>query len=450
MNRVKIRAAVLFSATLMVLILSWQSNSRAGTLPVGDFRLLDPIKRAMSIIQEEYVDPETVKSNETLIHGAIEGMVRSLNDPYSRFLDPEAYREMKIETDGSFGGLGIVITVRDGRVVIISPIAGSPAFRAGIKAGDTIIEIEGKRLHDVTLYEAIKLLRGPEGATLKMAIEREGSKALMEFSITRENIKIESVAHEKDGKFGCIKISQFIDTTAADVEGAVRELEKGGLSGLVIDLRNNPGGLLDGAIKVSDLFLDSGIIVSVQGREREKVEYTATPGGWTSWPIVILVNRGSASASEIVAGALKDNGRGMLMGEKSYGKGCVQSVVGISNDAALAITTAWYFTPSGHCIHEKGLDPDIVLSEQAEEDEKTQEKKPIGTGSPSNADDPADSVSDRVIVPGDRPMERALDLLKALSLFKTAPGQPTPGAGVYGTIAKPINEDPAESAGSRK
>ncbi|PKK91887.1 MAG: peptidase S41 [Candidatus Wallbacteria bacterium HGW-Wallbacteria-1] len=381
------RTNVIFLLLLAFLVSVMVGPVFSGRLPINDYRSLEPLRKVMTIIQKDYVDSQASDTRE-LVFGAIRGMLKTLDDPYTRFLDPETYREMKIETNGAFGGLGIVIGVRDGQLTIISPISGTPADRAGIRPGDRIVAVEGENLKDVSLQDAIKLLKGPEGTTISFQVAREGKRDPIPFTLTREVIKIQSVAHEMaPNKVGYLRISQFIETTASDVEKSLEQLVTAGAKAIVLDLRNNPGGLLEAAVRVSELFLSSGTVVSVQARDGRKVEYTSSGTRFPSLPMMVMVNRGSASASEIVAGALRDNGRAMLAGEKTYGKGCVQSVIPIDDEAAVAITTAWYFTPAGDCIHDRGILPDLTLLDDQVLAESTANEKEQISGQPGGLKD---------------------------------------------------------------
>lgn len=328
----------------------------------------------IEIIKKNYV--EDVKT-EDLINGAIEGMLNSL-DPHSAYLDPDMYNELKVETKGSFGGLGIEIAIKDGILTVISPIEDTPAYRAGIKAGDKIIKINNELTKGLSLMECVKRLRGPKGTQVTITIFREGLAQPQEVTIVRDIIKIQSVKYKTLEKgYGYLRISQFQDNTGEDAAKALESLKKEnpeGIKGLILDLRNNPGGLLDEAVKVCDLFLAEGVIVTIKGRgEGEKTTFDAKKEGtFPQWPMVVLVNQGSASASEIVAGALQDYGRGVIMGTRTFGKGSVQSIIPLEDGSGIRLTTARYYTPKGRTIHEKGVEPDIPLP-TPEKEEKGQD-----------------------------------------------------------------------------
>ncbi len=313
-------------------------------------------------VEKNYVEP--VDPNE-LIQNAIKGMVNNL-DPHSAFLPPEAFGELQTETKGEFGGIGIVITKEDNRLMVISPIEGTPAYKAGIKAQDTIIQIEGKSTKDMELWEAVKLMRGEAGSPVEITIFREGAEEPMSFTLVRDIIPLDSVRFvELKPGYGYIWITNFRENTEDEVKKALTTLEasKNPLKGLIVDLRDNPGGLLDQSVKVSDLFLESGTIVSIKGRDGKELEtYTAHPDALAKdFPIVLLVNGGSASAAEIVAGALQDNHRALVLGTTSFGKGSVQTVRPLRDGYALKYTIARYYTPSGRSIQAEGIKPDLLV-----------------------------------------------------------------------------------------
>ena len=316
----------------------------------------------LDIVKENYV--QEVESDE-LIEGAISGMLRTL-DPHSSYLDPDAYKELQVETKGSFGGIGIEITVRDGVLTVVSPLEGTPAYELGIQAGDQILRVDGETTKEMTLMEAVKKMRGPKGTKVVLTIMREEFSKPQDFVITRATIAIRSVRSKTlEPGYGYIRLSQFQSSTALDLRKEIAKLEKENksLKGLILDLRNNPGGLLDQAVKVSDEFLSEGLIVYTGGRlksqdMRFEAHMNTRPH---SYPIVVLVNEGSASAAEIVAGALQDHKRAVVVGVKTFGKGSVQTVMPLRNGAALRLTTALYYTPSGRSIQAKGIEPDIVV-----------------------------------------------------------------------------------------
>ena len=329
-------------------------------LPWADARMLAEV---LDRVEHDYVNSV---DDHQLLQAAIRGMVSSL-DPYSAYLDGEEYDEIKISSSGQYSGVGIEVSMEDDQVVVVSPFEGSPAAEAGIRTGDVIASIDGIPVKPTTLEDTIGRMRGKEGTSVKIGILREGSTEALEFTLKRSRVEMHSVKSElAEPGFAYVRIAEFSETTGDDMIGALHALRKrngGPLKGLVLDLRNNPGGVLEAAVAVSDAFLDGGLIVSAKGRTPEsKFEMRATPGDELNGaPIVVLVNGGSASAAEIVAGALKDNRRAKLMGRTTYGKGSVQTVMPLSGDRAIKLTTSLYFTPSGVSINHRGITPDIEL-----------------------------------------------------------------------------------------
>ncbi|KPK22130.1 MAG: peptidase S41 [Nitrospira bacterium SG8_3] len=331
----------------------------AGTADV--YENIEIFTEVLRQIEKNYVEPQ---DPQKLIYGAIKGMVQSL-DPHSSFLTKEEHQELLIETKGSFTGVGIEITVRDNVLTVVSPIEGTPAYEAGIQAGDQIIGIDDKPTNDMTLTDAVKNIRGPKGTKVKLTVRREGAEKPLEFSITRDVIPLKSVrSHLLSPDIGYVRISSFQSKTDEDLASALEKIEDGrALKGLILDVRNNPGGLLTQAIKVSDLFLDSGLIVSTKGRnDSQDMEVPANKNeDPRNYPIIVLVNGGSASAAEIVAGALQDNKRALVLGTKTFGKGSVQTILPLSDGSGLRLTTAKYYTPSGKSIQLSGITPDIKV-----------------------------------------------------------------------------------------
>jgi len=318
----------------------------------------------MAIVKKSYVEEVDTKK---LIYGAINGMLTAL-DPHSSFMPPDTYKELKLDTKGEFGGLGIEISIKDGILTVISPIEDTPAYRAGMKAGDQILKIDDKFTKDLTIMEAVKRMRGVKGTKVTLTIMREGFDKPKEFPLTRDIIQVKSVKFKMlDDGYGYVRIAQFQEKTADDLQKALDSLNDGGkgkLNGLVLDLRNDPGGLLDQAVKVAETFLDEGkLIVYTEGREKDsQMKFTSRKSQkQPDYPIVALINSGSASASEIVAGALQDHKRAVVMGVQSFGKGSVQTIIPLSDNSGLRLTTAKYFTPSGRSIQAKGITPDIVV-----------------------------------------------------------------------------------------
>jgi carboxyl-terminal processing protease len=326
------------------------------------YRQLDQLMDVFERVRAEYVDKV---DDKTLLQGAINGMLASL-DPHSSFLDERDFEQMRTTTEGEYGGLGLTVTTEDGAVKVVSPTDDTPAARAGIKANDYITHIDGELLYGVTLNEAVDKMRGAAGTPVKLTIVREGATKPINLTLKREVVQLRPVKHEIKGNIGVIRISAFNRQTGEATRSAIAAIEKQvgpNLSGFVIDLRSNPGGLLDQAIEVSDAFLDRGEIVSQRGRRKDDLQrYYARPGDLTDGrPIVVLVDEGSASAAEIVAGALQDHGRAIVLGQQSFGKGSVQTLIPMTQDTALRLTTARYFTPAGHSVQTQGIEPDIAV-----------------------------------------------------------------------------------------
>ncbi len=331
-------------------------------LPVDELRTFTDV---FGRIKNDYV--EDVEDSE-LLENAIRGMLSGL-DPHSSYLDREQFKELQVGTTGEFGGLGIEVGMEDGFVKVIAPIDDTPAQRAGVKAGDLIIRLDDTPVKGLTLNEAVKIMRGKPGSILKLTIVREGVEKPLKIEIKRDIIKVKSVKKRmlEDG-FGYVRISQFQSKTADNMVSAIEELKKqagGSLKGMVLDLRNNPGGVLNGAVAVSDAFLRKGLIVYTEGRVSDsRLRFNATPDDiLDSSPLIVLVNQGSASASEIVSGALQDHNRAIIVGTQTFGKGSVQTILPLSNGTAVKLTTARYFTPSGRSIQAEGIKPDILLEQ---------------------------------------------------------------------------------------
>lgn len=320
----------------------------------------------LSLVEENYVNPIEPKK---LVLGAIHGMLRTL-DPHTSYLTPEFYKEMQVETTGRFGGLGIEITIRDDVLTVVTPIEDTPAFRAGIKAGDQIIEVEGESTKDMNLQDAVRRLRGEPGTQVKIKVRRKGVERPLDFSIPREIIRIKSVRSRMfPDQIGYIRLRSFQGTTGVEVREALSQLMVQKARGVVFDLRNNPGGLLSQAVEVSDIFLEPGkLIVYTKGRlESQQQRFTSSERGiGAALPLVVLVNAGSASASEIVAGALQDLGRAAVLGEKTFGKGSVQTIVPLSDGSGLRLTTALYYTPKGRLIQGEGIEPDVKVPSESQ------------------------------------------------------------------------------------
>ncbi len=326
----------------------------------------------IELVEKNYVDSVDTKE---LIQKAIQGMVRSL-DPHSSLLPPEAFEELQVDTHGEFGGIGIVITMEKGILAVISPIEGTPAYRAGVQAGDKIIKVDGELTQDMELWQAVKKMRGPKGTSVVITVAREGTPKPIEFTLIRDLIPIESVKWiSLQPGYGYIWITNFRDSSHEDLLEALDLLESDEvpLKGLILDLRDNPGGLLNQAVEISDLFLEKGKIVSIKGRqERHTKVFSAHPNDTKrEYPIVALINGGSASASEIVAGALQDNKRAVILGTTSFGKGSVQTVEALRDGYGLKFTIALYYTPSGRSIQAKGIEPDIIVKQRILDEKET-------------------------------------------------------------------------------
>jgi len=325
------------------------------------YNKLKVFSEILSLIESNYVDPT---KNDSMIEGAISGMVKSL-DPHTSYMPPSSYKEMQEETTGKFGGLGIEISIRDGVLTVVSPIEGTPAFRVGIKPGDKIIRIEDESTLDMTLPDAVSRLRGETGTPINITVFRNSFKAPKDFTIVRDIIKVRSVVNKiYEDDIGYIKIRNFSKNTSSDLDKALADLKQKGITKLILDVRNNPGGLLNQAVEVTDRFLNKdNLIVYTKGRSNEQnMRFTSHDKvAGVSYPMIILVNGGSASASEIVAGALQDLNRAIILGTTTFGKGSVQTIIPLSDGSALRLTTARYYTPSGRVIQENGIKPDILV-----------------------------------------------------------------------------------------
>jgi carboxyl-terminal processing protease len=379
--------------------------ANSASLPWEEARLFAEVYQR---IKREYVDDV---DDHALMDKAIRGMVAAL-DPHSAYLDSEEFEEIRLSTMGSYPGVGIEVVAEDSAVKILRPIEGSPAAEAGLLPGDEIVRIDGNDV-GADLAGAISRMRGASGSMVKLTVRRAGTEGLLEFSLRRAKVEVHSVAEENLAPgYGYVRITSFSETTADDVNRAVAKLKRenaGHLKGLVLDLRNNPGGVLEAGVAVADAFLNEGVIVTADGRTPDaRFEMDATPGDLLDGaPLVVLVNSGSASASEIVAGALKDHGRAQLVGHKTYGKGSVQTVMPLSHGGAVKLTTSRYFTPSGASIHGKGIIPDVVVE------------------GPEEA--PADLIPGKPLAPRDREVRLALETLRAHNLVAQNRALPAPG-----------------------
>jgi carboxyl-terminal processing protease len=344
-------------------VLADKPPAASATIPWQDARTLAEV---LERVERDYVNP---RDDHELLQAAIRGMVASL-DPYSAYLDGEEYNEIKISSSGEYSGVGLEVSMEDDQVVVIAPFDGSPAAQAGIHSGDVIVMIDGVPVNTNNLSDTIGRMRGKEGTSVRIGIERDGSAEPLQFTVKRQRVELHSVRWElPQAGYGYVRIAQFSDSTGGELTDALRALRKRNgarLQGLVLDLRDNPGGVLEAAVAVADAFIDKGVIVTAKGRTPDsKFEMDATPGDELAGaPIVVLVNGGSASAAEIVAGALKDNHRATLMGRTTFGKGSVQTIMPLSGDTALKLTTSLYYTPSGVSINHKGITPDIELKRE--------------------------------------------------------------------------------------
>jgi len=420
---------LIFAGTLVLLVFT--GGVQHGTTAIEDtYEKLKVFTEILSLVQSNYVDE--VKSKE-LIYGAVKGMLETL-DPHSAFMPPETFREMQVETQGSFGGLGIEITVKDRALTVVSPIEGTPADHAGIQPGDRIIKIEGQPTKDLTLMDAVRKLRGPKGSKVTITILREGSLEPLDVTLVREVIEVKSVRSKDlgDGIY-YVRLSSFQERTTKDLERALEQAQKAGSTALILDLRNDPGGLLNQAVAVSDMFLDKGqLIVYTQGRvKNQDLRFTAEhSNGFPRWPMVVLVNGGSASASEIVAGALQDWKRAVILGTKTFGKGSVQTVIPLSDGSGLRLTTAKYFTPRGRSIHGTGIMPDILVelpkpevSAQRQREEEARRLAPAERPRDQRiGDQEGEGVEigrrDVVDLQKDVQLQRAMEILKATRILE--------------------------------
>src|SRR6266568_7328142 len=388
------------------------------------YKQLDLFGDVFELVRADYVDDV---SDETLVEGAINGMLTAL-DPHSNYLNSKNFNDMKVQTRGEFGGLGIEVSMESGLVKVVSPIDDTPAAHAGLKPGDLITHLDGTPVQGLTLPEAVDRMRGLINTDITLTIRREGREPF-DVKLTRANIKIQSVrSHIESKNIGYIRITSFNEQTDVGLANALKSLKQQAdnkLIGVVLDLRNNPGGLLDQAVAVSDAFLDKGEIVSTRGRRSEDAQrYNSRAGDIAGGlPVVVLINGGSASASEIVAGALQDHHRAILLGTKSFGKGSVQTIIPLPGHGAMRLTTARYYTPSGRSIQAKGIDPDIIV--EAAKIEKTPEKgDKVATVSDLKKDDSGDGTPEQSSVdpsimgtPADYQLTRAVDMLRGIALF---------------------------------
>ena len=362
-KKFNLKYILIITTTILVNIFNTSYSQNMDKL----YKKIDLFSEVLEKIQEEYVDE--VKQEEVM-DSAINGVLQSL-DPYSAYMSPEVFDEMQTETSGEFGGLGIEVSMENGVVKVIAPIDNTPASKAGVKSGDYIVRINGEQVQGKTLIEAVNLMRGPVGTSIEITVRRKGLKKAKIFTIIREIIEIQSVVSRIiDNEIGYLRLRAFNENSGNQLKTEILKLEKNSqLVGYIFDLRNNPGGLLSQAIKISDFFLDDGEIVSTKGRKsKENRKFFAKKGDQIKGkPLIVLINGGSASASEIVAGALQDQKRAILLGEATYGKGSVQTIIPLKNRGAIRLTISKYYLPSGKSISEVGVSPDIKIEEQNEE-----------------------------------------------------------------------------------
>ncbi|MGQ0694809.1 MAG: S41 family peptidase [Nitrospiraceae bacterium] len=413
----------------------WERTGHAGET----YEELKTFSEVLTQVQKHYVDETKPKD---LIQGAIRGMLSTL-DPHSAYMSPEMYKEMQVETKGEFGGVGIQIGVKDNRLAVIAPIEGTPAHRAGIKAGDYIVKVNDDTTKDLTLMDAVQKMRGPKGSKVSLTIQREGTPDPLVFTLVRDTIKIESVKSKMIENLGYVRLTQFQEATGRDLSKAIRQFKEQKVQGAILDMRNNPGGLLTAAVDVSEQFLPSGkLIVYTKGREGKKDEWFAkSKDQLEDLPVIVLVNEGSASASEIVAGALQDWGRAVVVGTTSFGKGSVQTILPLGDGSGLRLTTAKYYTPKGRSIQATGITPDIVVklpapvtakATEGKAGEKEADPKAIKPSTekeaaPHNAKPPDEAGSKNGTVPQMPPadtaseltLEQDVQLLKAVELLKS-------------------------------
>lgn len=435
MKKILTSFSLLVVICLGVLILLGLYDSKVSALDKGIYKEIKIFNEVFDMVKKNYVDEV---DSSTLIRGAINGMIRSL-DPHSSFMTPDLYKELEVETQGQFGGIGIEITILKEVLTVVSPIEDTPAFNAGVKSGDQIIKIDGKSTKDITIMEAVKKLRGPRDTKVTITIMRENMSKPKDIVLTRAIIQIKSVKSKiLEDNIGYIRIASFHERTTDDLRKALREFSEKlqSMKGLVLDLRNDPGGLLIQAIEVSDMFLKSGIIVSTRGRTKnmETKAMARNDGNEITCPIVVLVNEGTASAAEIVAGALQDNGRALIIGTQTFGKASVQTVIALEDGSALKLTTARYYTPKGRSIQAEGIKPDIVVkySRPAEDadnnnllrEDRLREKDLKGHIKPANEDgtkldeSQVKDAKDPFDLSHDNQLKTAVDILKSWDIMK--------------------------------
>jgi carboxyl-terminal processing protease len=438
---------VMVALTLGVLLgKGWERTGHA----TETYEELKTFSEVLTQVQKSYVDETKAKD---LVQGAIRGMLSTL-DPHSAYMTPEMYKEMQVETKGEFGGVGIQIGVKENRLAVIAPIEGTPAYRAGVKAGDFITKVNDETTKDLTLMDAVQKMRGPKGSKVNLTIQREGTPEPLQFTLVRDTIKIESVKSKVLDNIGYVRLTQFQESTGRDLSKVLKQFKEQKLQSTILDLRNNPGGLLTASVEVSEQFLPGGkLVVYTKGRESKKDEWVAKgKDQMDDSPMIILINEGSASASEIVAGALQDYGRAVIVGTTSFGKGSVQTILPLGDGSGLRLTTAKYYTPKGRSIQSTGITPDIVVkaqppatvakagetkpgekegeSKQANpavvprKDQPAQNGKGQEEGTPKNGTvppPPSVEVSGEPSLEQDVQLQKAVEMLKTWKIFKELP-----------------------------
>src|SRR5881396_1974044 len=439
-TNVKMGLTIVFVATLVTGVLIGKGWDRA-VMATETYEELKTFTEVLALVQKHYV--EEVKPKD-LVYGAIRGMLATL-DPHSAFMPPDVYKEVQVETKGEFGGVGIQIGMKENRLTVIAPIDGTPAERAGVKAADIILKVNNESTKDMTLMDAVQKMRGPKGTKVTLTMHREGAAEPLVFTLTREIIKIESVkAKMLEGNIGYIRLTQFQDQTARDMAAALKKLREQKMQPLILDLRNNPGGLLTSAIEVSEQFVgQSRLIVYIKTREGRKDDYVShNKEQPDDYPIIVLVNEGSASASEIVAGALQDWGRAVVVGVLTFGKGSVQTILPLGDRSGVRLTTAKYYTPKGRSIHGVGINPDIVvkgkqtatppirerdLDKTLREPGTSPQPSPLQDNPAAPKPEPKESKKDREAAKDkegkekdeeDPQLQKAVELLKSWIIFK--------------------------------
>ena len=417
-----------FFILLSLVLLVPGSDTHVSALDRNAYKSLKTFNEVLDLVEKNYVEPVDPKK---LLQGAMNGMMKSL-DPHSTYMTADMYKELEVETRGSFGGIGIEITILKDILTVVSPIEDTPAFRAGVKSGDQIVRIDGQTTKDMTIMDAVKKLRGAKDTKVTITIMREGAARPRDIELTRSIIKVRSIRSRLyEDRIGYIRIASFQERTADELKKTVKELEgkANPLRGLVLDLRNNPGGLLHQSIDVSDVFLKAGVIVSTKGRTKS-MENKATArddGDEPTCPMVVLVNEGTASAAEIVSGALQDNSRAIVLGMQTFGKGSVQTVIPLEDGSALKLTTAKYYTPKGRSIQAEGIQPDITvrLTKPAEDKETAndhlREKDLKGHIRQTKEETPKEEHEKKDNdVPTDNQLKSAIDILKSWEIFRSA------------------------------